>query len=363
MNEKKIIVLYLDDEENNLQSFRAAFRNNFIIFTTTSVIEAEEILNQENIHIVLSDQRMPKTTGVEFFEMMRLKFPDPIRILVTGYSDISNAMDAINKGEVFRFIDKPWDYHLVQNAIEQAYDMYKTRIELKEKNIELQKANEELDKFIYSASHDLRAPLMSIQGIVNLAMIKKDIQSQNEYLLLIDQCVKKLDNFIINIIDYYKNSRGDILINEINFKDLINEIQETICYIPGFEKIKITIDVNQSTPFFTDIVKIRIILNNLISNAIKYQDKNKNNQYIKINVETFEKECKITIEDNGVGIKKDNMETIFKMFQRGRVLNSGSGIGLYIVSEAVNKLKGNLNVNSKFGEGSIFTVTIPQLNS
>ena len=360
MSEEKINILYLDDEENNLNSFKASFRKDYNIFTTTSVIEAEHILRDKDIHIALADQRMPDMTGVEFFEKIRHEFPDPIRILITGYSDITNAIDAINRGEVFRFIDKPWDTTLVQNGIRAAYDIYKTKNDLRIRNLELQKANEELDKFIYSASHDLRAPLMSIQGIVNLALIKKDIPSQNEYLSLIDQCVRKLDKFIINIIDYYKNSRGETTINDINFDEVINEIKDTICYLPGFEKIKTSIDVKQQGPFNSDLVKIRIILNNLISNAIKYQDENKNDQFIKVSVETSASECKISIEDNGIGIKQDDLENIFKMFHRGRVANSGSGIGLYIVYEAVNKLKGSINVNSKYGIGTTFVVTLPQ---
>ena len=363
MSDEKIKILYLDDEENNLQSFKASFRKDYLIFTTTRIEEAESILSNEDIHVVLADQRMPQMTGVEFFEQMRHKFPDPLRILITGYSDIFNAMDAINKGEVFRFIDKPWDYKLVQSAIEHAYDIFKTKKDLKIRNIELQKAYDELDKFVYSASHDLRAPLMSIQGIVNLAMLKKDVASQNEYLTLIEQCVQKLDNFIINIIDYYKNSRGATSVNEINFKELVNEIRDTICYLPGFEKIKVTIDIQEDVSFKTDLVKIRIILNNLISNAIKYQDLTKENQFINITILTTKLECKITIEDNGIGIKQEEQEDIFKMFHRGRVKNSGSGIGLYIVSEAVNKLNGTLDVNSKYGQGTTFIVTIPSKNN
>src|SRR5678815_3565004 len=160
MNKSLINVLYLDDELHNLQSFRATFRKHYNIFTTDSIAEAEAILQENNIHIVLADQRMPVMTGVQFFEKIRAKHVDPIRILITGHTDISAAIDAINKGEVFRFIDKPWDYTYVQNAIAHGYDIYRTRTELAQRNVDLQKAYDELDKFVYSASHDLRAPLM-----------------------------------------------------------------------------------------------------------------------------------------------------------------------------------------------------------
>jgi two-component system sensor histidine kinase/response regulator len=173
MNENPIHILYIDDEEHNLHSFKATFRKQYNITTTMSVIEAEELLEKNDFCIILADQRMPVMTGVQFFEKIRDKYPRIIRILITGHTDIGAAIDAINKGEVFRFIDKPWDYTYVENAITHAYEIYKTREDLMQRNIELQKANEELDKFVYSASHDLRAPLMSVLGIVNLALLEE----------------------------------------------------------------------------------------------------------------------------------------------------------------------------------------------
>lgn len=361
MSDPIISVLYIDDEVHNLNSFKASFRLNYNIFITTSVAEAEEILDQNEIHVILADQRMPIMTGVQFFEKIRQKYPDPIRILITGYSDISAAIDAINKGEVFRFIDKPWDQSYVDIAIRSAFDIYKNKKELDQRNIDLKKAYEELDKFVYSASHDLRAPLMSVLGIVNLANMDKDTDSQKEYLSLIEQSVKKLDTFIISIIDYYKNSRGIPVVAEIDFKELINEIEGTIKYIPGVDKITRTVTVNQVPSFKSDIVKMRIIFNNLITNAIKFQDDKKDDQLINITVNCSADKCTIIVEDNGLGIKQQDMGRIFDMFYKGRAKNNGSGIGLYIVNESVEKLKGEIKVSSKLGEGSRFEVCIPTI--
>ncbi len=358
MNNEKIRLLYIDDEEHNLHSFKATFRKQYEIDTTTSVFEAEELLNKNEYHILLADQRMPIMTGVQFFEKVRKSFPDIIRILITGHTDISAAIDAINKGEVFRFIDKPWDYKYVDNAITHGFEIFKTKRDLEQRNIELEKANEELDKFVYSASHDLRAPLMSILGIVNLALIDDELSSQNEYLELISRSVKKLDTFVVNIIDYYKNARGVLVYSEVNFDELITDVLSTIEYLPERGKVSIITEIDQQTPFFSDLTKLRIIINNLINNAIKFQDESKPSPYVKIKVNCIDTVAHITIEDNGIGISEEDMKNIYKMFYRAGASRSGSGIGLYIVHEAVIKLNGEIETFSTFGEGSKFEITI-----
>jgi two-component system sensor histidine kinase/response regulator len=362
MSDKLIRILYIDDEEHNLQSFKASFRKEYNITTTTSVVEAEEIMEKVEFHVVLADQRMPGVTGTQFFEKIRSRFPEPIRILITGHTDISAAIDAINKGEVFRFIDKPWDYTYVENAITHAYEIYNTRAELKQRNLDLEKAYEELDKFVYSASHDLRAPLMSVLGIVNLALMEENVVSQNEYLDLIKQSIKKLDIFIINIIDYYKNARGVPTIVPIDFQELVNDVTEAIKFMPEYENIQMITNITQTGVFESDVMKLRIIFNNLITNAVKFQDTRKDVSFIKLTIHATPKNTLITFEDNGLGIKKDDLEKIFKMFYRAGATNSGSGIGLYIVHEAINKLEGQIKVTSTLGEGSIFEINIPSVN-
>ncbi|QRR01017.1 sensor histidine kinase [Dyadobacter sandarakinus] len=362
MSEKAITILYIDDEEHNLHSFKASFRKQYDITITPSVLEAEELLEKKDFCIVLADQRMPIMTGVQFFEKIRTKYPKPIRILITGHTDISAAIDAINKGEVFRFIDKPWDYQYVETAISQAYDIYKTREDLKQRNMDLQKANEELDKFVYSASHDLRAPLMSVLGIVNLALLEDDVKSQNEYLDLIRQSVKKLDTFIINIIDYYKNARGVPVITNISFEELVTEVQATIQYLPEFGNLRMVTEIDQEGIFQSDLMKLRIIFNNLINNAVKFQDKTKADPYVHLTIKATTEHARIIVRDNGLGIKENDLDKIFRMFYRAGATNSGSGIGLYIVHEAIAKLAGEINVTSKIGEGSTFEINIPSIH-
>ena len=126
MSEEKIKILYLDDEENNLVAFKALFRREYDVFTTTSAREAVEYLNQNEVPVILSDQKMPDISGVEFFEMILPDFPRSVRILVTGYADIEAVVNAINKGEIYRYVAKPWDEHDLRICLKNAVEKYQS---------------------------------------------------------------------------------------------------------------------------------------------------------------------------------------------------------------------------------------------
>lgn len=145
MSDAKISVLYVDDEENNLRSFRATFRRDFNVFTAQSGEEGLKILEENNIEIIITDQRMPGMTGIDFLEKVLTIVPDPIRMLLTGYSDINAVIDAINKGQVYRYLTKPWNEGELKAAIMNSYEVFSLRKENKELLIKLERANEQLE--------------------------------------------------------------------------------------------------------------------------------------------------------------------------------------------------------------------------
>nr|WP_294874127.1 response regulator [uncultured Pedobacter sp.] len=140
-----INVLYVDDELHNLNSFKAGFRRLFNIFTAESAVEGRKILEAENIHVIITDQRMPVTTGIEFLESIIPDFPDPIRILLTGYADINAVIDAINRGQVYKYIQKPWMDEDLRINIEKAFEIYSLRKENRELTQQLILANKQLE--------------------------------------------------------------------------------------------------------------------------------------------------------------------------------------------------------------------------
>ncbi|SEW17936.1 Response regulator receiver domain-containing protein [Chitinophaga sp. YR573] len=145
MSAQHIHILYIDDEIHNLNAFKASFRRLYTVFTAASAEEAEAVLAKEEIQIIISDQRMPKMTGIEFFESILDKYPEPIRILLTGYADINAVIDAINKGQVYKYFSKPWNEEELRHNIEKAYEVYSLRKENKELTAKLLDVNEKLE--------------------------------------------------------------------------------------------------------------------------------------------------------------------------------------------------------------------------
>ncbi len=138
-------VLYIDDEPHNLNAFKASFRRDFNVFVAQSAEEGRKILETNTVHVLISDQRMPKMTGIEFFESILREYPDPIRILITGYSDISAVMDAINRGQVYKYLTKPWNENDVKNFVEKAFEVFRLRKENIELTNKLIDANKKLE--------------------------------------------------------------------------------------------------------------------------------------------------------------------------------------------------------------------------
>lgn len=140
-----INVLYIDDEPHNLLSFKASFRREFCVFTAESAEEGRKILEKIEIHVILSDQRMPGMSGIEFFESILETFPAPIRILITGYTDINAVIDAINRGQVYKYLTKPWNETDIRIFVDKAYEVYKLRKENYELTHKLLDANDKLE--------------------------------------------------------------------------------------------------------------------------------------------------------------------------------------------------------------------------
>jgi PAS domain S-box-containing protein len=234
---------------------------------------------------------------------------------------------------------------------------------IKLKNEELIKANAELDRFVYSASHDLRAPIASLLGLIGVARAEKDMDNMGLLLDMQERSLNKLDNFIHDIVSYSRNNRVNVETTAIDFKVMIEGIFEQLYYMDEFNRIERRIVVPGDLKFWGDGKRIAVILNNLISNAIKYADSERKNSFVEVSVDNSEKGVIICVSDNGEGIAKDYLPKIFDMFFRATQRSTGSGIGLYIVNEIVHKMEGTIEVTSVKGEGSKFMVTLPNLLS
>ncbi|WP_169513443.1 sensor histidine kinase [Flexithrix dorotheae] len=231
--------------------------------------------------------------------------------------------------------------------------------ELKIQNEELKKVNNELDQFVYRVSHDLRAPLASVLGLVTLA---KDGVTEPElinYFNLMTKSVVKLDSFIQDIINLSRNARLDIESEKIDLKEMIEATFEDFQFSKNAELIDKQLMVIDHVSFYSDRRRLLVILSNLISNAVRYSAPGRRHPFIKVNVIVDIESAKIEIKDNGQGIQNEHKEKVFDMFYRANNHISGSGLGLYIVSETIKKLKGTIHLDTEFGVGTTFTIEIP----
>lgn len=230
---------------------------------------------------------------------------------------------------------------------------------LKRQNEELIKINAELDRFVYSASHDLRAPLMSVKGLINMIKVDPEKRNTDHYVKLIERSIDKLDHFILDIIHYSRNSRMDVMPKEISFQTLLEESIDSLRFIEGAEHVRSVKNFNLQAPFYSDYSRLLMIFNNIIANAVRYRDHWKQDSFLEINILATEEKAVIRFSDNGIGIADEYLDKIFKMFFRASADSKGSGLGLYIVKSAVDKLDGRIEVESKIGEGTVFTIEIP----
>ncbi len=241
------------------------------------------------------------------------------------------------------------------------YGIYQWRVYVVEKrNRELRKLNSELDRFVYSASHDLRAPLSSILGLIAVARLDKS-KNVDEYLTLIEKSIHKLDGFIHDIIDFSRNSRLELTKEVVPFEEMIYEIIDELKYMDDRNTIQKIVEVNGKGNFYSDRKRLAIILRNLISNSIKYHNPYGTENFLKVSVNFDEREAMIKVIDNGIGIPAEHLPNIFKMFYRASETNKGSGLGLYIVKETVDKLKGSITAKSTPGKETIFELKLPGL--
>ncbi|SMG40589.1 PAS domain S-box-containing protein [Marivirga sericea] len=250
----------------------------------------------------------------------------------------------------------------VESNDQAYYDIiFRDISEFKENLIELQRLNFELDNFVYHASHDIRSPLRSLMGLIEILKTESRPSEIRKIIEMITGSINRLDKFVVDLLAMSRDNRmEEPEAVPINFMVEVNNSITNFHHVYTTKNLEIRTKIIQWYPFHSDLTKIRIILNNLISNSIKYR-KNLDVEfsYINIDIQTSAEEAKIIIEDNGEGIPHDKLEKIFDMFYRASENSEGSGLGMYIVKNVIKKLDAKLDVQSEEGEGTKFTIIIP----
>lgn len=234
--------------------------------------------------------------------------------------------------------------------------------EIVRKNEELNKINSELDNFVYSISHDLRAPLLSIKGIIKLIHMKERLSEQtSKYLKMADESVNRLDGTIQEILDYSRNARLNLQVSEFDLRTLIDQLFDDLRF--GTDpQFLFESTFEGSSIVMSDRYRVNTLLKNVISNAVKYRSRLATPSFVKVHVARQNRFIKIIVSDNGIGIGPQNVGRVFDMFYRASSEVIGTGLGLYICKEIISRLGGTIDINSELGVGTTLNITIPDMN-
>jgi signal transduction histidine kinase len=370
---EKYSILYVDDEESNLRIFRDTFRRKFNVFTAISAKEGIKLLETEKIDLILSDQRMPEMSGIEFLKYTFEKYPETNRILVTGYSDINAVENAINQARVFQYVQKPWEEKSLLSTIEDAlriYHLEKENVRQKEELMVAKRKAEESDlqktEFLNNLSHEIRTPLNGIYGFSGL-LSSENITNEvrNEYIRIIHDCTEQLVNTVDHILAYtklvtkqvspqYKKISLNLLLSEIYAVfNLEAEKKEGINFL-----LKKGLADDESM-VFTGRVQLYSILSNILDNAFKFTESGT----VELGYVLDNNNVVIHISDTGVGIHPENQKEIFERFSREEKSYTspqrGLGLGLSIAQENAALINANIWLESQKGKGTTFYVSMP----
>ena len=298
-------------------------------------------------------------------QFVKEAFYPPATFVEAAYNPIYNSEHKING--VALFVRDVTERKRIENElkrlneelIHQNSQLAAQEEELKATLEELSERNFELDLLMYKTSHDLRSPLSSIMGLVNLARMDKSEANQEDYLTKIEDRIKKLDEFIRSMLDYARVNRIEVSCEKIDLKAVALNCIQQLEYLESFNVVKTTIKTNREDAVMTtDPLRINIVFSNIISNAYKYYNP-ETDSHLKIKIDIRKDHTEILFDDNGIGIKPEYVDKIFNMFYRATERSQGSGLGMYIVQQAVEKLGGEITISSEYTQGTKILIRLP----
>lgn len=410
-------LLIVDDEEEVLKSMRRLFRKAYSVHVAKNADEGFEILKNNTIHVIISDQRMPVTTGTEFLTKVKRLYPDIVRLILTGYSDIEAVISAINDASIFRYMTKPWSPEKVEAAVEEAFAFHETlknrnlhlpvfdeTIEVEAKfaestskilvaNAELQQLYEEKEQlirqlnqkieelqvaeeklhiakkdaekasrakseFLTHMSHELRTPLNGIMGFVQILQNKESYSGHGpEAINTIERCAEHLLGMVDDLLDIARieANKTDITESDIHLYQFLEYLTESFMMRAKEKQLNFVYEFDENIPDIvrTDEKRLRQILFNILGNAVKFTIEG----VIRFKVSYLNGKCVFEISDTGIGIPEEEINNIFLPFYRIKnteYYTEGAGLGLAITQQLVHLLKGEMTIRSRCGEGTHF---------
>lgn len=360
----------------------------------TDQVEAEKALNEseKNMRTFINESLMsiyfvdPATKKINYanpalsellgYSLDELKNMTPYDFVNHSVENIDDRMNEVIKSKKISHGERQWrtkdgriirvlvnSFYHTHNGSDTIYVAGQDVTEIKNVEQALKLTNQELETFIYKISHDLRGPLVSILGLINLSKMEIKDRSALEYLRMIGDSTEKLDYILKELVKAIRIKGTESLNEEINFEEVVKDTLSRFKHVEGYSRLKIMTNISYDKKFVSNRFILDTLFQNLIENGIKYQNQNCIDPFLKINIEEKENGACISIEDNGVGIDNNAVARIFELYFRGTTESRGSGLGLYLVKKAVEKLKGKIDVESTFGKGTKFTVFLGQADA
>ncbi len=377
--------------------FEAAFFEYYDILLAHNAAEAKEILAINDVQVIISDQRMPQMNGAALLAAARTTYPDAVRILVTGFSDIEDAISAINEGKIHRYIKKPWNNTEFKLAIDEAlqfYYVHKERDELlvtleekvkrrtkeleaantllEEQNVQLQDLNQEKTEILSIISHDLRNPLGAISGLTDVLQNESDFAigspERKDIFIQISRAIQRMKELINNLLsaDMLESGTMPVRLVSVSANGILGLLVEEYQTRAEAKNISIHFSAEQDYLVKADEQLFYQVCENLVSNAVKYSPRNTNVwiSMIKSPDNTGSSEnIRLSFRDEGPGISTDDQKRLFKRFARLSAQPTGgehsTGLGLSIVRKMVEAMNGKVWCESVPGKGAEFIVELP----
>jgi two-component system, NtrC family, sensor kinase len=372
---KPHVVLYVDDEPANLTAFNYCFADRFAVLTAQSGAEALEVMAARPVAVLLADQRMPGMTGVELCATARERFPEVVRMIVTAYADIGAAVEAINSGQVLRYIFKPWREEQMAEVLRLGLEAYEVGVLLRQTQVRMLQHEQQatITYVLGSVLHELSNPATSLE--VDLHLIDDSLRGLIESG---DRVPPELREALVNLhavaqdavvsikdlrerIHSFRRGERDSPVAELP-ADLNRAVQAAVAIVGAdlrrHANLELQLGVVQ--PVAAEATQLSRIIVNLLSNAVEAIDPGRpEHNQVTVRTSVRADRALLEVEDTGAGIAPELLPRIFEPFVSTKSDDPARGFGLAVTRDLVQRLRGDIEVRSEPGRGTCFTVALP----
>ena len=365
---RKLKILLLEDSEDDAVLIQRSLLKeglSHVLLCVETKQAFQDTIREFAPDVVLSDHGLPQFNSMEALSISLKEVPKAPFILVTGSVSDEFAVSCLRAG-ADDYILKSNLARLpsaIRNAVrKKTLDRLKreARSALRAQNAELLKANKELDTFVYNVSHNLRGPLASLMGLLEIAKETDNDLKFGDIHEMMATTMHRLDETLKEIVDYSRNARGELQHVPVNWQVLTASVFQRLEYLFKKKDVARFVDLKSDIPFISDSDRLAVVLTNLVSNAIIFSSSMRKS-YVSLEIQTHGAGARILVADNGIGIRPEVLPKIWNMFYRGNEASQGAGLGLYVVKDTIARLQGSVSLTSEVDQGTTICIDLPNL--